>query len=192
MSSTPEPSCSHPARGIVNKPCLCRTYRTRWQLGPSHPRRSCSGEFPEPHFRCSWAPGKGTKEPFSSPASSGVEGEGKRKDQCLQNMTIGRKFSSGFSRLVFFVSLFLFLKRAGTASGQFKKTTRPWPATSAMCSHSWADDPLLHWGSTSQMVNDAVVFQRGKGMEQPLHGRLEMTFVNWCATYDDFMVCQQL
>lgn len=27
-----------------------------------------------------------------------------------------------------------------------------------------ADDPLLHQGSTSQMVNDAVVFQRGEGM----------------------------
>lgn len=59
-------------------------------------------EFTELHFCCSWAPGKGTKEPFSSLASLGVEGEGKRKDQCLQNTTIGRKFSSGFLRLVFF------------------------------------------------------------------------------------------
>lgn len=100
------PSCP---RHCQHMPCLCRTYHTRRQLGPSHPRCLCSGGFPEPHFRCSWAPGKGTKEPFSSPASPGAEGEGERKGQCLQNTTIGRKFSPRFSRFgVFFPPLFLF------------------------------------------------------------------------------------
>lgn len=78
---------------------LPHTVATARSLPPS-----CSAGFPEPHFRCSWAPGKGTKEPFSSPASPGAEREGERTDQCLQNTTIGRKFSSGF----FFFSLPLF------------------------------------------------------------------------------------
>ena len=95
------------ARGIAT---ACRVYVGPTTHGdssvpPSLPRRSCSGGFPEPRVRCRWAPGKGTKEPFSSPASPGAEGEGKRKEQCLQNTTIGRKFSSGFSRLGFFLSL---------------------------------------------------------------------------------------
>lgn len=58
----------------------------------------------------------------------------------------------------FFLSFFLFLKRAGTASGQ-SKNNQALAATSAMCSHYWVDDPLLHRGSTSQTVNNAVVFQ---------------------------------
>lgn len=127
------PSCP---RHCQHMPYLCRTYRTRRQLGPSHPRRSCSRGFPEPHFRCSWAPGKGTKEPFSSPASPGVEREGERKDQCLQNTTIGWKFSSGFSRLGFFSSLFLFLKRGDTSSGQFKNSQ-------ALASHICHVQPFL-------------------------------------------------
>lgn len=100
------------------------------------PWLSCTGEFLEPRFRCSWAPGKGTKEPFSSPASLGVEGEGKRKEQCLQNTTMGRKFSSGFLRLGLFLSLFLFLKRADTASGQFKNNQ-------ALASHICHGQPFL-------------------------------------------------
>lgn len=135
------PSCP---RHCQHMPCLCRTYHTRRQLGPSHPRRLCSGRFPEPHFRCSWAPGKGTKEPFSSPASPGAEGEGERKGQCLQNTTIGRKFSPRFLRFgVFFPPLFLFFKREDTASGQLKNNQALAPATSATCSPFWADVPLL-------------------------------------------------
>lgn len=114
VSSTAKSFCAHPARGIVN---TCRVYVGPTAQGdssvpPTLATRSCSGGFPEPHFRCSWAPGKGTKEPFSSPASPGAEGEGERKEQCLQNTTIGRKFSSGFLSLGFssppLLSLFLF------------------------------------------------------------------------------------
>lgn len=132
------PSC---LRHCQHMPCLCRTYRTRRQLGPSHPLCPGSRGFPELHFHCSWAPGKGTKEPFSSPALPGVEGEGRRKDQCLQNTTIGRKISSGFWRLGLFLTLPLF-KEGRHCQGSLKPASH-WPATAAMCSPFWADAPLL-------------------------------------------------
>lgn len=106
---TAQELCRQHRKVLLRPSCLqhcqpCRVYVGPTAHGdssvpPTLAAHSYSRGFPELHFRCSWAPGKGTKEPFSSPASPGVEGEGERKDQCLQNTTIGRKFSSGFSRL---------------------------------------------------------------------------------------------
>lgn len=61
---------------------------------------------------------------------------------CKTRQSAGN-FPLAFRGWVFFsLSLFIFLKRAGTASGQFKNNQ----ATSAMCSPSWADILFLLLG----------------------------------------------
>jgi len=52
--------------------------------------------------------GQEQRSHFDLQLRRGEEGQAERKEQCLQNTTIGREFSSSFERLFLFLSLPLF------------------------------------------------------------------------------------